>query len=157
MVIIMKKKLVLRILSGFPIGVTLGYFITIIISFILANGAYYPCVPELISIAGNEINAVLIQAVLCGILGSGFAAASLIWSIDSWGIAKQTGIYFLIISSVMLPVAYLTYWMEHSLKGFLSYFGIFVLIFAATWIIQFLTAKRNIKKINDTLSKNKKA
>jgi len=30
------------------------------------------------------------------------------------GIAKQTGIYFLILSLTMFPIAYITHWMEHS-------------------------------------------
>ena len=100
---------------------------------------------------GNEINAVLLQAVLCGILGAGFGACSVIWQIESWGILKQTGIYFSIISVMMLPIAYVSYWMEHSLKGILSYSGIFVLIFAAVWIVQYAAAKHNVRKMNETL------
>ena len=100
---------------------------------------------------GNEINAVLLQAVLCGILGAGFGACSVIWQIESWGILKQTGIYFSIISVIMLPTAYVSYWMEHSLKGILSYFGIFVLIFAAVWIVQYAAARHNVRKMNETL------
>ncbi len=50
---------------------------------------------------GNEINAVIVQTILYGILGVGFAASSVIWEIDSWSIVKQTGIYFSIISVIM--------------------------------------------------------
>ena len=51
------------------------------------------------------------------------------------GLVKQTGIYFLIDSVTMMPIAYVTFWMEHSLKGVLSYFGIFALMFAVVWIV----------------------
>ena len=149
----MKKKIVLRSILGFPLGLAVGYLITIIISLILANGYYSPCVPELTIVMGSEINAVLLQAFLCGILGSGFAAASVIWETDDWGLVKQTGIYFLIISVIMMPIAYVTYWMEHSLKGVLSYFGIFFIIFVVIWILQYVVAKRNVKKLNETLYK----
>lgn len=44
-------------------------------------------------------------------------------------LSLQTGIYFLIISIIMMPVAYFTYWMEHSIKRFLSYFGVFIVFF----------------------------
>ena len=114
-----------RSLLGFPLGITMGYLITILISLGWANGYYSPCVPELISIMGKEINAVILQTVLCGILGTGFAARYVIWEMDSWSIVKQTGIYFSIISVIMLPIAYFEYWMEHSVVGFLIYFGIF--------------------------------
>lgn len=61
------------------------------------------------------------------------------------GIVKQTGIYFSIISVLMLPTAYVSYWMEHSLQGILSYFGIFLLIFAAVWLVQYMAAMHNVK------------
>ncbi len=147
----MKKQIFLRGILGFPLGLAIGYLITIIISLIWANGYYSPCVPELTVMMGNEINAVLLQAFLCGILGMGFGASSVIWKIEDWGIVKQTAIYFLIVSVIMIPIAYVTFWMEHSLKGVLSYFGIFALIFVIVWIIQYTVGKHNIKKMNKAL------
>lgn len=128
----------------------------ILISLGWANGYYSPCVPDLITAMGNEINAVIIQTVLCGLLGSGFSVSSVIWEIEDWSIVKQTGIYFLIISVIMLPIAYFMYWMEHSVTGFLSYFGIFILIFAVIWIVQFIIGKKNIKRMNEKLSETRK-
>ncbi len=147
----MKKKIILRSILGFPVGIAIGYLITIFISLGWANGFYTPCVPELIFVMGNEINAVILQAFLCGLLGTGFAASSVIWEIENWSIIKQSGIYFLITSVIMLPIAYLSYWMEHSIIGFFSYFGIFVLIFAFIWMIQFVIGKHNVRKMNENL------
>lgn len=152
----MKRKIFLRSIIGFPLGISIGYIITIFISLISANGYYSPCVPELTKIIDNEINAVILQALLCGLLGTGFAASSVIWEIEHWGIIKQTGIYFIIISVIMMPIAYLTYWMEHSVTGFLSYFGIFAMIFIVVWIIQFIISKHSVKKMNANLYKTKK-
>lgn len=153
----MKKKIFLRCISGFPTGIAIGYLISIMISLILADGYYSPCVPELARKMGNEINAVLLQTLLCGILGMGFGGCSVIWEIEHWGLVKQTGIYFLIISVLMLPVAYTARWMEHSLKGFLSYYGIFIFIFACVWVIQYIKAKHSVKKINEILSKRQES
>lgn len=147
----MKKKIVLRGIWGFPIGIAIGYLISIFSSFVWANGYYSPCVPELISAMGNEINAVVLQALLSGLLGSGFAVGSVIWEIESWSILKQTGIYFIIVSVIMFPIAYFLYWMEHSLIGFFRYFGIFVLIFAFIWMIEFAIGKHNVKRMNENL------
>ncbi len=147
----MRKKIILRGILGVPIGITIGYLITIFISLGLANGYYSPCVPELISIMGSEIRAVILQTVFCGILGAGFAASSVIWEIDHWSLVKQTGIYFAIASVIMLPIAYLAYWMQHSVMGFLIYFGIFILIFAIIWVTQFAIGKHNVRKMNEKL------
>ena len=43
----MKKKMITRSLLGFPIGIAIGYFITILGSLAWANGDYSPCAPEL--------------------------------------------------------------------------------------------------------------
>lgn len=151
----MKKKLFLRGIMGFPIGVTIGYFITIFISLIMADGNYFPCEPNLTAMAGSEINAVFLQAVLCGLVGTGFSAASVIWDIENWGLVKQTAVYFLILSAIMMPIAYVMYWMEHSLYGVLSYFAIFAFLFAVIWIIEYSIIRHNVKKMNKTLSKKR--
>ena len=151
----MKKKIIKRSLLGIPLGITMGYLITILSSLVWANGYYSACVPELIAIMGNEINAVILQTILCGILGAVFAASSVIWEIDSWSIVKQTGIYLIIILVIMLPIAYFAYWMEHSVVGFLIYFGIFTLIFVIIWVIQFSIGRYNVRKMNGKLFQTK--
>ena len=144
----MKKKIIMRGLFGLPAGIAFGFIITIIISACIGKGIYYPVKPSLIEVAGSELNAVILPTVLCGIMGAGFAMASVIWKLDSWSLAKQSGIYFLIVCVITLPVAYIANWMEHSVVGFLSYAGIFTAIFIAVWFIQYLAWKQKIKKIN---------
>ena len=148
----MKKKTIRRGLFGLPIGIAIGFVITLIISACVGDGSFYPVAPELIGAMGNELNAVILQTVLCAIMGAGFAAASVIWELDSWSLAKQSGIYFLIISIITLPVAYFANWMKHSLAGVLSYAGIFSAIFVVVWISQYLLWKRNIKRMNAFVS-----
>lgn len=144
----MKKKVILRGLFGLPVGIAIGFVITLLISICIGDGAFYPVTPELIQMMGNQLNAVILQTILCAIIGVGFAMASVIWEIDSWSLAKQSGVYFLVISVVMLPIAYFANWMKHSIAGVLSYVGIFVMFFAAVWISQYLLWKRRIKKMN---------
>lgn len=150
----MKKKIIMRGLSGLPTGIAIGFVITLIISICIGNGSFYPVTPELIDATGNELNAVILQTVLCAIMGAGFAAASIIWELDSWSLAKQSGIYFMIISVIMLPIAYCTNWMKHTALGVLSYVAIFVAIFVVVWLSQYLLWKRKIKQMNTLVSKD---
>lgn len=149
------KKAVQRGLFGFPTGISIGYIITIVGSLFWGNGDYSPCVPALADAMGSVIGAVILQAVLCGILGASFAMASLIWEIETWSIAKQTGIYFLAISTTMFPIAYFTHWMERSLSGFLMYFGVFFTVFVFIWVIQYCIWKNKIKDINKKIDSGK--
>jgi len=151
----MKKKAIQRGLLGFPIGISIGHIITIIISLFLGSGNYYPIPPELISAVGSEIGAVVIQVVLSGLFGASCAAASVIWEIEDWSIAKQTGIHFSIISMIMLPIAYFAHWIPRSLVGFLMYFGAFVTIFVVVWVIHYYIWRNKIKYINKGIEARK--
>ena len=122
----MKKKIMKRIWIGLPVGIAMGYIITLIISACIGDGTFYSVAPEFAEKMGNELNAVILQTILCGVIGVGFAAASVIWELDSWSLAKQSGVYFLVIGILLLPIAYVANWMQHTVVGFLSYIGIFV-------------------------------
>lgn len=148
----MKKELMNRIVVGLLGGIVISYLITIGISIALGDGNYYPCVPSLIARFGSETSAVIVQTVLSAILGVGFAGSSLIWKKDDWSLLKQTGIYFAIVTALMMTVAYVCEWMEHSVKGVLSYFAIFFAIFVIVWVIQFVIWKRRILKINSKIT-----
>ncbi len=147
----MKKKIIQRVLIGLLAGITVSYLITIGISLTLNTGSYYPCVPSLAQRAGGEIMAVVIQMLLSAVLGAGFAASSLIWERDDWSILKQTGTYFVAVTPLMMLVAYVCEWMEHSVKGVISYFAIFLVVFIIVWIAQYLSWKKQIGKIDDRL------
>ncbi len=149
----MRKTILMRGLLGFPLGMALGEVIAVAGSLFWGHGDYVPCVPQFVEAMGNEIYAVALQTFLCGIIGAVFAMASVIWEIDKWSIAKQTGIYFVLTAAAMMPVAYITGWMEHSTIGVVTYFGIFVIIFVVVWMIQYSVIKCNIRKMNETLHK----
>lgn len=153
----MKKNIIQRGLLGFPLGITIGFVITIIISIGIGDGSFYPVSPRLIETTENELSAVVLQTVLCGIIGMGFAMASVIWELDSWSLAKQSGIYFAIACVVMFPVSYFANWMPHSAEGVLSYVGIFIAIFIFAWLIQYFIWKSKIKKMNDRIRNSNNA
>lgn len=150
----MKKEVFFRILSGLLSGIVISHFITIGISLAIGEGNYYACVPSLVEHFGSEVTAVIIQTLLSAILGGGFSAASIIWEKDEWSLLKQTGTYFGIVSVLMMMVSYICEWMEHSVKGVLSYFGVFVAIFIVVWIVRYVIWKVRISKIKDKLQKN---
>ena len=149
----MKKKSIRRGMAGFLMGIGIGHLISIGISMIWGNGYYAACEPQLADAVGSQIYAVLLQAFLCGLLGAGCAAGSVIWELEHWSIGRQTGAYFLVITVLMLPSAYVLYWMEHSLAGFLSYLGIFVLIFLVIWVVEYSICRRDVRKMNQSLGR----
>lgn len=153
----MKKNIFMRSALGFPLGIAIGYLISIGVSLGLGYDTYEPCVPELLLMTGSELNGVILQTVLSGLMGAGFGASSVIWDVERWGLLKQTALYFTASALIMLPIAYGLYWMEHSLWGFVGYLTVFVLIFLIIWAISFFSNKRTVRKMNANLSKAKDA
>ena len=147
------KKALLRGLIGFPIGVTIGYAITIFSSLALAKGHYAPVVPAMTEQFGSEIAAVIIQFFLCGIMGVAFAAMSVIWESERLNLAAQSSINFLLSVCTMIPIAYVCHWMEHSLSGVLSYMAIFAGIYGSIWVVMYSVYRARIRKINADLNK----
>lgn len=144
----MRKKIIERTVSGFFFGIAIGQIISVLISLIAGEGEFMICAGEFIALIGSEAAAAAIQTLLCGVMGSGFAAASLIWESDRLNIAAQTGICFSIYAVTLLPIAYFTNWMEHTLLGVLGYIGIFAASFVVVWLNQYLLLRKRIKAIN---------
>lgn len=147
------KKVMLRGLLGFQLGVFMGYTITILIALLLLDkGVYTPVVPLLAEVTGNEITAVVLQYGLSGLLGFAFAAGSAVFEVEEWSLTKQTVIHFIISTVAMFPIAYFTYWMRHTLWGIILYISIFVIMYIIIWAIQSYFWRKKIKGINDKIN-----
>lgn len=144
----MKKTSLLRSLLGAPLGLAVGFAITIIVSLVKGDGIYYPVVPALEAAMGSELKAVVVQAVVLMLYGAIWAGSSVIWELDGWSILRQSLTHLLITSLATLPVAYFMHWMDHSLMGFVKYFGIFLLIYLVIWLSQYSSMKKRISELN---------
>ena len=144
------KKAFSRALIGMPIGLAISTVITIIISLCRADGQYYPVVPALVADCGSEINAVLIQALCSFLYGAIFAGASVVFETD-WSLTKMTVVHLIAISLAVLPIAYFMQWMAHTFVGFLIYIGIFLLIYAIIWLINYRKIRTGVDAINQKI------
>ena len=130
----MKKKVILRSLIGAPIGLSISFIITLIISVIINKGEYYPVMPKLTALCGNELNAVVIQTVCSLIYGAAFGGASVIWDMENWSLLKQTVIHCL---------------MPHNFWGIAGYIAIFFFIYFFIWFSQYFAMKKRIQEFNN--------
>nr|WP_317395136.1 DUF3021 family protein [Faecalicoccus pleomorphus] len=54
----MKKEIVRRCLLGMPIGITISYLISIIISYLAGSKEYIPCAPAFLALFASSLQAV---------------------------------------------------------------------------------------------------
>ena len=148
------KKVLLYAAQGAPVGLAIGYAITILLSFCWGGGEYLAVMPALAETMGGEAAAVAVQALLCAGIDAAFSALSRVWRREDWSCARQTAVYFLGASLTMLPSAWLAHWMEHSLTGFLVYFALFLVLFLAFWLAGWAAARRTARQLNERLRRN---
>ena len=150
----MKKKALLISICGLAFGIALGQLISIVISVVKGDGMFYAVVPELMSDWVTELNAVIVQAVLLGVLGTVLGAASVVWEFDSWSLTKQTVTHFCLFAVTFTVIAYVLYWIPRSVGGVIASTVVFIAIYAAIWCGSYFPYKRKVKQINDELHKS---
>ncbi len=147
----MKKQLVLLCLTGALAGVFITVIISIVISFLIGDGGYYPVSPQLEATLGSTFRAVVVQTVTAAFYGAVWGGASLIWKRERWSLLRQTVTHLCLMLIVTLPVAWGLGWMGRSLAEASVYAGIFLAIYAIIWGSSFLAMHRHIKEINRKL------
>ena len=147
----LKKEAVKRAIMGFIYGVFIGQTILILESLMAHDGNFYPVAASLVELAGTKIGAVIIQYFLTGIIGTTFAATTVLFEIDNWSLLKQTIIHFIITSIVMYIAGFLCGWFPHKLSSTLIWFGIFIVIYVIFWISFSSYYKNKVKKMNEAL------
>ncbi|NJD01579.1 MAG: DUF3021 domain-containing protein [Ruminiclostridium sp.] len=143
----MIKKAGIRAAHGFAYGVLAGQIVMILISLSLEDGKFFQFVPKLRALFNNEIEAVIAQTVLTGIIGTVFAAASLVFEIEKWSILKQCVIHFLITAAFWVPIAYL-FWLPQNIQSIIICFAGFLVTYVINWLIQYFISRNDVKKIN---------
>lgn len=149
----MKKRLFRLCALGACVGVTISVTITLIISAVIGDGNYYPVPPQLIRDCGTELTAVLVQLAGALLYGGALAGASVIWSVERWSLLRQTLTHLLVCSAATLPAAWGLYWMPHSIRGILEYFGIFFALYLLIWTVTYGRIKRQIRQFNEKIGK----
>ncbi len=149
-----KKEALLISICGLAFGIALGQLIAIVISVVKGDGMFYAVVPELMSDWGTELNVVIVQAILLGVLGTVLGEASVVWEFDSWSLTKQTLTHFCLFAVPFTVIAYVLYWIPRFVGGVIASTVVFIAIYAAIWCGSYFSYKRKVKQINDELHKS---
>lgn len=145
------KKALMRGLVGIPIGVTISYAITIILSLIWGQGWYSPVVPALVDTVGSQPGAVALQFALSGLMGFAFAMASAIWNIEAWSLTRQTVCHFLAITLGMMPIVWACHWADYTPGGLVGYFAFFALAYVVIWLVLTASIRKKVRDVNQKL------
>ena len=149
----MLKTAMKRGALAFPIGIGVSQLINILISLGLGHGGYLSVLPDFAVHFPNELTAVIVQALLTGLLSSTFAASSVFFSVDRWSFLRQCATHFAVTATVWLPVVWLV-WIPRTspvMRALVVIAINLVVVYAITWGAQVAVNRRTAKAINEKI------
>lgn len=132
-----------NILARFVIGFVIGVFVGFTIILIMSHKYEY----------NMDLTSYTYTYFTCGILGSVYTVASLIYQKDEWSLIKQTSVHLAITTPFLFMIGWLNGWLQISTISISIFIVIAILIYIIAWIGLYFYWKEEIKKINEELRK----
>lgn len=153
----MKQKLLRHTGFGAVLGLALWALFTLLAAHLRGTWQFPAVSGHLVFIYGSELAAVTVQcigAILCGIL---WCDAALIFRETDWNLLVQTLVHIVVCMVPALAIAYVLYFMPHSLDGLMQYLRLFGAVYVLNWVGQYLRLRKGVKEINAGLNAMRKA
>lgn len=151
-----------RFIYKASIGFSLGIFVDIIIKAICdstVNPEKLFVNKKLVEMTGSYSIAIMLDLLLCGLLGLACNGGSVVYEIESWGALKATLVHFIFSISIYYIAGNFLGWFYPGINiANIIMVTIWILVYAMIWLIQYAVYKKEIREINkgvETL-KNKK-
>lgn len=108
-------------------------------------------VPEYAAHFDNLFMALMIQTLLCGLIGFAFGACSVVTEIARWSMVRQAVTHFFITACVWVPVSVFCWGLGRYLVSFISVFISMLMTYTVIWTIQIIICRREVAQINEHL------
>lgn len=146
------KTILKRSINSFIISAICGAIAMLLIELIVTKVTgmkeFRPISPEFMSMFPSETIAVEVNILLYGIIGAGFAAASVIYEQDKIGFVLQNLLYYLATSVVWVPIVMSIWQLGNNIKALTGTLAGFALSYIIMTVVGYKIAKRDIKEIN---------
>ena len=150
----MKKKLLIRILLGFLLGMAAMLIVPAILSGAPVGTGLYS--DKLLARTGSPEAATVLSLLVMGVFGSLCMGGTLFYELEDWPLACATAAHYLLIALGYLLPNWLLCW-DMPMKLLLTIEGFMALGFVLIWLIIYLRYKKEVKELNELLqTKNKK-
>lgn len=157
----MWKKSVSRGVVSFALCVTVNILVLMIktMSTVKMTGdaqAMPELVPEYAAFFDNPFMALMVQTLLCGLIGFAFGCCSVIMEIARWSMVRQAVVHFLLTACVWVPVSIFCWGLGRYLISFISVFLSMVFTYTVVWTCQIIICRREVARINAQLMQRDK-
>ncbi len=133
------------------IGIAVGFLISLVFSALNGASTYYPSAPAFVSRFGTPLKATVASAAIWVLIGLVFGYGSLIFEIEKWSLLKRTVINCCVYYVSFLPLAIVAGWFPLDGAHLAVFTGIYLLIYAIFWAVNYWIAEAEIHQINQCL------
>ncbi|MBD5467092.1 MAG: DUF3021 domain-containing protein [Lachnospiraceae bacterium] len=108
-------------------------------------------VPEYAAHFENPFMALMVQTLLCGLIGFAFGACSVIMEIAKWSMVRQAVVHFVLTACVWVPVSIFCWGLGRYRISFICVFLGMLFTYAVTWTCQIIVCRKEVARINEQL------
>ncbi len=151
------RRGLVRFATGFPIGMLIGVLLpTWILTKTAGDGTIHIVPEELIQIMGGEMEALLMTAILSGLLGGISMGFTAFYLIDRWSLLRSTLSHMVISVVTMFTVGILLKWWDPTqIAENLLMAAFFLVAYTIIWLSRYLSLQHSVKDANDAIQKAK--
>ena len=148
-----KKKVIILSVVGCILGIILCTVVTAIISSLTKNdGNIYLYNIALAEKLGNVPMTYVIQFIVSGLYGGIIFGATNVYDIERWSILRCTVIHLVITLIMYFITGFVLMWYDPSdLFDIIGMIIIFVVVYTFIWLINYLSYRSQVKKMNADL------
>ena len=152
-----KDRLIVFGSLGFGLGVIIGTVITAITATVDVNdGSLYMTSPELVQAVGSPLWAFVVQALASGLYGACGWGGAAVYSLEEWSMLKCTVCHYLFVMVGYYLLAFSMHWFTPADSYAIGVMFVYMtLAYILIWLINYLSSKASIKKINRELEQLK--
>ena len=149
-----------RFIYKASIGFSLGIFVDIIIKAICdstVNPEKLFVNKKLVEMTGSYSIAIMLDLLLCGLLGLACNGGSVVYEIESWGALKATLVHFIFSISIYYIAGNFLGWFYPGINiANIIMVTIWILVYAMIWLIQYIVGKKEVEEMNKSIAAMKK-
>lgn len=108
-------------------------------------------VPEYAAHFENPFMALMVQTLLCGLIGFAFGACSVIMEIAKWSMVRQAVVHFVLTACVWVPVSIFCWGLGRYWISFICVFLGMLFTYTVTWTCQIIVCRKEVARINEQL------
>jgi len=150
------KTVILRMVFGFACTVTVAEIVmlisTLMVTQTTGNAQAVPLVPDYAAHFSSPYIALIVQVLLCGLIGMSFSGCSILFEVERWSIVKAAVLHFVLTAIVWVPVSMFCWGLGRYKHVFISVFISIGITYAATWISRILYYRKETRAINKHLT-----